>query len=345
MKRLRGLVTAAVVLAAASGCFAGNTTGKAGGEVAPLTLTMATNDDQDRPSGKQILHFAAEVEQRSGGRIRIEPVWHAAGAGATQWDQKVAQRVSAGDSDLALVPSRAWDALGVKSLTALDTPFLVTDERLVARIAESDLAGQLMGGLPRLGVQGLVLIPESVRRPFGYDVPLLGSADYAGAVLRAPYSETNYATFRALGARPTDDEPNPSTTRGAESSFAFAPANVATGNVIFFSKVNVLVINSQTRKQLTEEQDGILGDAAKATRSWAAAHQPSDPDEARTWCEGRGKIAAASAADLASLQRAVEPVVAGLRRDPATASAIDRIAAMKADITPRNAVTSCRGST
>ena len=252
--------------------------------------------------------------------------------------------MSGGDSDLALVPSRAWDALGVKSLTALDTPFLVTDERLVARIVDSDLAGQLMAGLPRLGVQGMVLTPESVRRPFGYDVPLLGPADYAGAVLRAPYSETNYATFRALGARPTD-EPDPSTTRGAESSFTFAPANVATGNVIFFSKVNVLVINSQTRKQLTEAQDAVLGDAAQATRTWAVAHQPSDPDEARTWCAARGRIAAASAADLAALQRAVEPVIASMRRDPATASAIDRIAAMKTDITPRTAVTSCRGLT
>jgi TRAP-type C4-dicarboxylate transport system substrate-binding protein len=343
MKRLPGLVTAAVVLAILAGCTAVDGTSKAGGEGVPLTLTIATPDDQDRPAGKQILHFADEVQQRSGGRIRIEPVWNAAGEGATGWDQKVAHRVTAGDSDMALVATRAWDVLGVKSLTALNAPFLVTDERLAASIAQSDLADQLMAGLSRLDVQGLVLLPESLRRPFGYDVPLLGLADYAGAEIRAPYSETTYATFRALGARPTDDNPNPSTMRGGESSFDFAPANVATGNVILFPKINVLVINTQTRKQLTEEQDRLLRDAATATRTWAVTQQPSDLDAARTWCAAGGKIAAASAADIASLQRAVQPVMASLRHDPGTASAIDRITAMKADITPRNAVTSCSG--
>ena len=44
---------------------------------------------------------------------------------------------------------------------------------------------------------------------------------------------------------------------------------------------------------------------------------------------------AASPADLASLQRAVQPVIASLRRDPTTASAIDSIAAIQMQTSSR----------
>ena len=55
-----------------------------------------------------------------------------------------------------------------------------------------------MAGLDAAGVVGLALVPESFRHPFGFDHPLLGPDDYAGAVMRAPESANTTAMFTAL---------------------------------------------------------------------------------------------------------------------------------------------------
>ena len=68
--------------------------------------------------------------------MRIEPDLgrHPARAVA-DWDQVVAPAIADGTYDLGLVPSRAWDVLGVTSLRALNTPFLVTSDASDARRA------------------------------------------------------------------------------------------------------------------------------------------------------------------------------------------------------------------
>src|SRR6476469_11043305 len=86
-----------------------------------LTLRVGTDDDDGRPAGAQILEFAAQVADRSGGAITIEPTWHAAGEDIPNWDQAVAGLVTSGDLEMGLIPTRAWDMLGVTSLQALNT--------------------------------------------------------------------------------------------------------------------------------------------------------------------------------------------------------------------------------
>ena len=102
-----------------------------------------------------------------------------------------------GDLELAMVPSRAWDDLGVTSLTALTAPFLVTTDTLVADIvANEDLVDQLTSGLPSVGATALGLYPEGLRHPFGVQGPLLGAEDYEGGVVRAAWSRIDQRDVR-----------------------------------------------------------------------------------------------------------------------------------------------------
>ncbi len=162
--------------------------------------------------------------------------------------------VSSGELDLGVIPARAWDTEGVTSLRAVHAPFLVSSQALMAKIAQGELASELLSGLDEAGVVGLALLPEALRHPFGFGRPLTAPADFAGRTIRAPRSEDSFALLRALGATPTDDpafnvKVKSGEITGAESSFTLAsglpsPA-IVSGNVTPFPKFQTLVDRPQ----------------------------------------------------------------------------------------------------
>jgi TRAP-type C4-dicarboxylate transport system substrate-binding protein len=306
-----------------------------------VTLRVGTDDGPDFVGAQQIEHFAEEVSTRSGGTVTIEPVWHADGH-HPHWDQAVAKMLFNDELDLAMIPSRAWDALGVTSLRALTAPFLVTTDTLTASVVTDDaLVQQLTSGLTAVGVSALGLYPEGLRHPFGFHGPLRGASDYQGGLVRGAYSRTSEAMFAALGAGYTDQDSDTGRMIGAESSYRLSPAGVATGNVVFFPKVNTLVIDDDVRSGLSEEQQNVLQDAADATLDWVLDTLPTDNEAAATFCDEAGKISAASQADIHSLVAATRPVVDELRQDATTADLIDSIEELAAGDPGTEPVTAC----
>lgn len=306
----------------------GEQVSKAGGSAPPLVLRIGTDDHQGKPASDQIEEFARQVEELSEGSIVIEPVWHSAGDGP-DWDQRVARMVVSGELDMGNIPARAWDTEGVTSLRALNAPFLITSDELVAEVITSDLVDEMMSGLEDIGVVGLTLFPEGLRHPFGFAEPLLGPEDYKGQAIRTPTSATTEAMFAALGAAVTDDEPNASDQAGMESAYVLGPSGSATGNVVFYPKVNSLVVNAEAFAGLTGQQQEILHEAATATQAWAIEMTPSDAAAAAEFCELEQAVVLASSADLAALEAATAPVYAELEADELTKSLISRIREMK----------------
>lgn len=296
------------------------------------------------------------VDERSGGQVVIEPVWTAAGF-VEDWDQLVARMVVSGELDMGMIPSRAWDTEGVTSLRALQAPFLVDSNELVAEVLSSELEERMLAGLDAVGVTGLALLPEGLRHPFGFGEPMLSPADYQGQGIRAPSSEVSYALFDALGAVPDDVLGNDfnqavrdGSLRGAESGLALSasllgPA-IATGNVTFFPKVNSLVINADAMADLTGGQRTVLRDAAVATQTWVLDNVVSEAEVAQEYCRaGYGDVVLASDADIAALERAAEPVYELLDSDDQTRAMIEQIRALEAAVTaPATAVAACESS-
>jgi TRAP-type C4-dicarboxylate transport system substrate-binding protein len=88
--------------------------------------------------------------------------------------------VRTGKAQLGVVPTRAFEAAGVKSFQALEAPFVITTEAAMDRVTQGSIARQLQSGLPKLGLAGLGLVPEGLRRPFGFARALVSPADYSG---------------------------------------------------------------------------------------------------------------------------------------------------------------------
>jgi TRAP-type C4-dicarboxylate transport system substrate-binding protein len=317
---------------------------KASGAEAPVTLSIGTDDPQGKPAADQIEEFAREVDRLSDGAVVVTPKWHAAGDGP-DWDQRVARMAQAGDLDMALTPSRAWDTEGVLTLRALNAPFLIDSDAVLASVAKDDhLSADLMAGLDGNGVTGLALLPEELRHLFSFGNPLLGTDDYHGAVVRTPTSATVSAVYAQLGATTTDDDPDPATQTAIETGYALDPEGIATGNVTLFPKVNVLVLGDAARKRLDADQLDVLRRAAVHTRDWAVDNLPVDAQSAADFCSAGGQVVLASDSDLAALKAATAPVTSQLAADPATATLIGAIEELRSSADDAPPVEACGAS-
>jgi len=329
MSRLMRLFAAMLALAIVGGACSSNPASKAGGDEPPIVLKIGTNDPPGRPAAAQIEEFAARVAELSEGEITVEPVWRVGGINAPNWDQAVARQVANGELDMGNIPSRAFDILGVTSLRALNAPFLVTSDELLDEVVASDMADDMLSGMEKIGLVGLALLPEGLRRPFGFDRGLVGPDDYEGGIIRAPASATTAAVFESLGAAVVEAEIDPASQTGMESAYVFDPLGTAAGNVVLFPKANVLVVNADEFDRLSESHVAILEQAASETLGWSIESRISDAAAAEAWCDNGGRIVTADEQALASLRDAVEPVYQQLRTDPLTAELIDNIQKMK----------------
>jgi TRAP-type C4-dicarboxylate transport system substrate-binding protein len=353
MSRTSGVLLAAVAVLAA-GCGGGDAEGtKAGGDSAPVTLRIGTDDPPGRRSGEQIEEFARQVEALTEGQVRIEPVWRAAGdTGSDDWDQKVARLVVDGDLDLGLVPARAWDTEGVTTLRALNAPFLVTSDELTAEVVSSDVADTMLAGLEPTGVRGLAMLPEGMRVVRSFGEPLLTADDFAGTLLRVPASATTYAFFEALGATPDDVTANDAAITsgevdGAETAYVLIPewpSGTVTGNLPLWPKVTTLVVNGERFDALPTSTREALERAATATRDWAIETTPTTAQDAAAYCDAGGTIVTASPADVAVIEKATAPLLTDLRSDAATREVIDAIEAIaRSGDFPAPRVAACDG--
>lgn len=345
------LAVGAIVM---SGCVDDGTTTKAGGDAAPLTLRIGTDDVRGRISGDQIAEFTRHVDARSNGQLQIEPVWQAAGGDPDDWDQAVASMVVDGELDMGVIPARSWDTMGVDSLRALHAPFLVTSDALVDVVVTDEIADDMLAGLDTIGITGLAMLPEGLRHIFSFADPVVTLDDFEGVTVRVPTSDTAFALFEALGAA-ADDLAGPGnpflvgvadgSVAAAESSFALAgslPAqSTALANVTLYPKVNVIVVNTDVLGGLSEEQQQTLRDAAIATRDWAVSTNRDDREFVAEFCDNGGRIALASEEERASLADAANVVYDELDRDDATAAAIARIRELATDVDPEAPIEEC----
>ncbi|CCK25666.1 TRAP dicarboxylate transporter-DctP subunit [Streptomyces davaonensis JCM 4913] len=351
MRATTRLAAAVLGLTLAAGCSTGGAADKAGG-VEPVTLTVGTAEQSDSPVSGQLKEFVRLVDHRSHGALRLQAVWEAQDPPGDDWDQQALRRVVQGRLDAGVIPARSWDTEGVTSLRALQAPFLVTSDALVERVVTDPLAEDMLAGLERRGVVGLALLPEGLRHPFAYHRPLRGPDDYRGAAVRVPRSQVTHDLFEALGAFPDDypgdafgDAVDAGILDAAESTFAWSgnlhTPTIATGNVTFFPKVNVIAVNRAVWQGLTDGQRSTLRQAAAAARDWALANAPSDEQDAKTHCAAGGRVVHASPAQLAALERAVAPVYAFLERDARTKAFIQRIRTLKNSLPAADPPTPC----
>jgi TRAP-type C4-dicarboxylate transport system substrate-binding protein len=341
---VRALAAAAMLAIVAGGCAVGGPAGdKAGGvpgDTAVLSLATASSQLQERPA---IEYFVRQVEAVSGGNLRIQ-VRYNWGRYAPNAEQQVVQAVSAGTVDLAVVGSRVFDTMGVRTFQALTAPMLIGSYALENAVIRSDIAQQMLGSLARLHVAGLGLLANGLRMPVAVAKPLLGPASWQGITFGTYHSEGQEEAIRALGATPRvafGPFRNHFLTTGQLQGFEFdllayelnaywSQARYITANVALWPQMDVLMASPDRLATLTSQQQGWLQQAAlEAADRSASVTATTEASVVPALCSRGVRFAEASQGDLVSLRQDFARVYADLESDRQTRSFIARIQAIE----------------
>ena len=263
--RCLGPIVSALAVLALAGCGSG-AANKAGATASTTLLRLADSDNLDQPSVIPVEHFAAEVRKRSGGSLRVQIVFEAAGKSTPRVESKTIGMVKAGHYDIGVVGARAWDLSGDKSFRAIQAPFLIDSENLLDRVLASPIASSMLQSLSGQGLTGLGLVPEYLRHPIGIRRPLASLSDFRGARIRILPSRTSAAVIRALGATPVEISNDDIGTAmslgrvdGEELALPTAPGNsILTANVRLYGKALTVFANRKIYDRLSSQQQAVL---------------------------------------------------------------------------------------
>src|SRR5436190_8491888 len=340
------LVLVAMLVLLVSGCLGGSGKTKAGVEAnRTLRLVMQGPEGEDTDAA----YFAAEVKRRTNGRIQIV-VGGDYPSSDPDNELRLARALGRGDVTLGYVPSRAWEREGLLSFRALQSPLLITNYELLRRVVSGPIAAHMLSSLDRVGLVGLALVPDELRRPLGRR-PLLSPGDYRGARIRVVTSPTSELLVRALDATPITDlsargvlaalrrgrvDGVESSTRPIGSNSYTAAAPYLPSNLVLFAKAQTIVVGKRVFTGLSAADQAALRAAATATM--AHAHPAAaERIEARQLCGQGLRLVSATSGDLESLRRAAAPVYAVLERGEFTKRAINEIEGLKAATDPSTA--------
>ena len=341
--RIGALILAATATLAATACSVGDEAGadKAGRSGTPVELRLA-NTGGNIGQTPAVEYFVERVGELSGGRVRVKVVDEWAEF-ASDAEQQVVRDVAARDVDLGWVGSRVFDTLRVKSFQALTAPMLIDSYALENAVIESGVTKDMMEGLDGLGVVGLGVLADGLRRPVSVDAPILGQADWRNIDFGTLKSQGQVEAIRALGGDPAEvfgPHRKEALEAGALQGFEFglwlyadpqwsSLAPYVTANVHLWPQMDVLLANPERLESLTEEQREWVKKAAREAATRSAALADRDAKALDVACQSGARFAEASGAELAALKEAFEPVYANLQRHSATKAFIERIRALK----------------
>lgn len=242
-----------------------------------------------------------------------------------------------------MVPARAWHGAGVPDFDALVAPLAVDNYALQQKVLDSDIATKMLDGVRAAGVEGVGVLPGPMRKPVGITRSLRGPEDYRGTEIGVASSAVAARTLWTLGARPV-----PRAFYGApidgldgveqqvlavEEDRYDAAAESITANVNLWPRPVVVVGNPKRLRALSGDQRSELRRAAYAAiESMTTMMRQAEADEGtRGLCQrGRVRFENATAAQVARLRKAVEPVYTWLGGDGRTRGYLDRIRALRA---------------
>ena len=326
-------VAVLAVPALATGCRVTGT--KAGPAPPAVTLQLATVEDADAEYIDDARRFADEVGVLTNGSVTVTLLLEADAPWSPESEQRVTAMTKAGTTELAMVPPRVFDTIGIHGFEPLQTPFLIDSPELAGAITTGDIATGMLAELEQQGLVGLGLVYDGLRRPLAPHGALTAADQFDGLLIRVPISGMTFDMFSALGAVADAGANHRTATTGElypamETQLDIAASDypvgsTVTANVVFFPKFNVLLANPAAFARLSSDQQGALRRAATDTVAAAVATTADDEAMAQSFCEGGRRVVMAAGSEVGAMRARVAPLVTRLRSDPATHRAVSAI--------------------
>ena len=330
--RLAGRLVLSLGLVALSACSGGAAPNRAGVPVqVPSTLKMIGLRAEDQQE------FADAVEQRSKGSLTVDLQNCEV---AVDCEAKTVDDVKSGRVTLADVGARAWHALGVTSFDALNAPLLIDSFDLQSKVLQSPLIDEMAADAERDGLVVIGVLPGPLRQLLGLSHPMVKLADFSGQRVGIGASWVAEQTFASLGAISVPSafegtsldgmDAIESQVDGIANNGYGSTASTLTANVVMWPRPIVVFMRKDAFDKLPAEAQAALRGAIDDAILPMAAHRAAEAtDGAARVCRAGIHLVDATADDVSTLRRAVQPVYDALNQDPLTKRMIEAFEALK----------------
>ena len=270
------------------------------------------------PRAEAMKFFAAEVEKRTDGKIKVA-VYGNAVLGS---EEKMLIAAQSGTVDFymgALSPL----ATRQKKLQIFDFPFLFTTDAEAAAVLDGPMGRQLLDDLSPLNLHGLVWSGGAFRNMSNSRRPLNALADMKGLKVRVMQSPMALASFNAMGmnavpmaftevytaleTRALDGYEHPVVDMYANKMYEVQKYLTITNHV--YTPV-VLVTSTKFWNSLTPEQQAAVEKAAEETRAFQRAAELRQAGQAIDELKDSGmQMTEMPPAELDKIRAAIQPVL------------------------------------
>jgi TRAP-type transport system periplasmic protein len=154
--------------------------------------------NEDHPEGQGMNKFKELVEQKSGGKMKVQNFFSA----TLGDDKKMTEALQAGLQEIT-VPSTSPLVSTIKEYGIYDFPFMFNNEKEADAVLDGPLGQKLLEKLPEHGLVGLTYWENGFRNLTNSKHPVNTLQDFQGLKIRTMQNSIHLEAFKSLGANPT----------------------------------------------------------------------------------------------------------------------------------------------
>ena len=165
----------------------------------PITMRFGTNQSSSSVAFQGCQHWADEVEEKTGGKIKIE-VYESNTLGS---QADMLDGLKMGTIELSF-NSPATMSAAVPQLGVLDLPYIFTSKEQAYKVLDGEIGREIFEPAEKQeGYYVLACFEGGFRQSINTKKDIAGLADYAGLKFRCPESRVYLSLYEKMGAIPT----------------------------------------------------------------------------------------------------------------------------------------------
>lgn len=167
----------------------------AAAEFQDRTIRVSNGVYEKHPAKNGVDAMAACLDEKSGGKMKLQAFW----GGTLGGDLQATQAVRAGTLEMVITSSSPLVGI-VPDLGVLDLPFLFKDEKQADAVLDGPFGAYLSSKMPAAGLVNLAYWENGFRQLTNSRKPVTGLSDLSGLKIRVMQNDIFLDTFKTMGA-------------------------------------------------------------------------------------------------------------------------------------------------
>lgn len=278
-----------------AGGNAGEGAGAAGGK--EITIKIGTVLTEESATGRALAEMKKDLEETSGGRIKVEPYY----GGVLGSADAVAEMVQAGDVQM-MTQTPLGVEMQITELATLNQHYMFDDLAHAHRFLEGEGGQFLYDSWNRMEMQGLTTFALGFRELSNNKREVKSTADLKGMTIRG-YSPVQIAAWQAAGASPTSVDWNELFVSMQQGLIDGQEGALSTINDFGFFEVqkyltltdhvftcDMLVAGTTWLDSLSDEDKALIMQSVEKAYEWHKETYQAELDDMLTKFEEKGMV-------------------------------------------------------